>query len=269
MSGFERWDTGAQVLFTGEHRFCTLVTEVAAHRLTYSTIRSWKEKIKIKEEEETRRTGETHRDAVHTNDAILRSRRWQVSLFIAPQSPQARHPTLVLKRAPGRPSNVAQSDVGSNNSWDDMDCCGLFLGYLCGGPRTKRERFQPWKQEPQRVTPYVHHTSQRGHVTAASLASPNANEVTLEYPGESQLDRAVQCEMEMARVERDASEKRVWELQDHSHDPRNHREHKHMQGFQALHRKLVHPFRKPAPPFPPAVLLKDALPASQSNPELS
>jgi hypothetical protein len=47
----------------------------------------------------------------------------------------------------GRSSSFAQSNTGSDDSWDDMYCCDKCVDYGCFGPRENRERFRPWKKK--------------------------------------------------------------------------------------------------------------------------
>ncbi|KAF9221724.1 WD40 repeat-like protein [Gyrodon lividus] len=49
----------------------------------------------------------------------------------------------------GRTSGFSQSDGDSDDSWDDMDCCGKCLDYFCVGPRADRETFRPWRKKPR------------------------------------------------------------------------------------------------------------------------
>ncbi|KAF9222273.1 hypothetical protein BS17DRAFT_783459 [Gyrodon lividus] len=134
-----------------------------------------------------------------------------------PSNSQTGPSTSSNAAAQGRISNFVQSDVASDDSWDDMDSCGQCLDYFCGGPRPNRKRFRPWKKKSRAVLeaeeqarkekkrakarkhrknhaprtqkaarPSHQHASQRDHITAASLAPPTANEVTPEHPKESQ-----------------------------------------------------------------------------------
>ncbi|KIK77357.1 hypothetical protein PAXRUDRAFT_17558 [Paxillus rubicundulus Ve08.2h10] len=49
--------------------------------------------------------------------------------------------------AAGRCSSYAPSNVGSEDDWDNMDCCAKCLDYLCVGPGADREIFRPWKKK--------------------------------------------------------------------------------------------------------------------------
>ncbi|KIJ09184.1 hypothetical protein PAXINDRAFT_17718 [Paxillus involutus ATCC 200175] len=61
-------------------------------------------------------------------------------------------PSNASNAAPaGRRSSFVPSNVGSEDSWDDMDCCGKCLDYFCVGPRADRERFRPWKKKSRAV----------------------------------------------------------------------------------------------------------------------
>ncbi|KAF8834965.1 WD40 repeat-like protein [Paxillus ammoniavirescens] len=51
----------------------------------------------------------------------------------------------------GRRSSFAPSNVASEDSWNDMDCCGKCLDYFCVGPRADRERCRPWKKKSRAV----------------------------------------------------------------------------------------------------------------------
>ncbi|KIK78874.1 hypothetical protein PAXRUDRAFT_771505, partial [Paxillus rubicundulus Ve08.2h10] len=53
--------------------------------------------------------------------------------------------------AAGRRMSFAPSNVGSEDDWDDMDCCAKCLNYFCVGPRADRERFRPWKKKLRAV----------------------------------------------------------------------------------------------------------------------
>ncbi|KAF9231480.1 hypothetical protein BU15DRAFT_82344 [Melanogaster broomeanus] len=64
-----------------------------------------------------------------------------------PSIPQAGPSTFSDHAPEGRTSSFVQSDVGSDDSWDDMDSCDKFLDYFCIGPRLDRERFRPWKKK--------------------------------------------------------------------------------------------------------------------------
>ncbi|KAF9232502.1 hypothetical protein BU15DRAFT_81156 [Melanogaster broomeanus] len=115
-----------------------------------------------------------------------------------PSTPQP-GPSTPSKPVPeGRASSFAQSNAGSDDSWDDLDGCGKCLDYFCGGPRPDRERFRPWKkkstaviqaeqrlQEAKRtanVPTKKHGRTQKGHTYP--------DEAPLEHPRDSPVDGA-------------------------------------------------------------------------------
>jgi hypothetical protein len=68
-----------------------------------------------------------------------------------PSTSQAGPSSTSNAAAAGRRSSFAQSTAGSEDSWDDMDCCTKCLDYFCVGPRADRERFRPWKKKSREV----------------------------------------------------------------------------------------------------------------------
>ncbi|KAF8839815.1 WD40 repeat-like protein [Paxillus ammoniavirescens] len=68
-----------------------------------------------------------------------------------PSTSQAGPSNTSNATAAGRRSSFAPSNVGSEDSWDDMDCCGKCLDYFCVGPRADRETFRPWKKKTRAV----------------------------------------------------------------------------------------------------------------------
>ncbi|KAF9234438.1 hypothetical protein BU15DRAFT_79046 [Melanogaster broomeanus] len=67
-----------------------------------------------------------------------------------PSTPQA-GPSTPKPATEGRASGFVQSYAGSDDSWDDLDGCGKCLDYFCGGPRSDRERFRPWRKKSPAV----------------------------------------------------------------------------------------------------------------------
>ncbi|KIK78195.1 hypothetical protein PAXRUDRAFT_834688 [Paxillus rubicundulus Ve08.2h10] len=68
-----------------------------------------------------------------------------------PSTSQAGPSNTSNAHAAGRHPSFAPSNVGSEDSWDDMDCCAKCLDYFCVGPRADRERFRPWKKKSRVV----------------------------------------------------------------------------------------------------------------------
>ncbi|KIK93250.1 hypothetical protein PAXRUDRAFT_829161 [Paxillus rubicundulus Ve08.2h10] len=69
----------------------------------------------------------------------------------SPSTSQAGPSNTSNTTAAGRRPSFAPSNVGSEDSWDDMDCCAKCLDYFCVGPRADRERFRPWKKKSRAV----------------------------------------------------------------------------------------------------------------------
>ncbi|KAF9240037.1 hypothetical protein BU15DRAFT_74264 [Melanogaster broomeanus] len=123
----------------------------------------------------------------------------------------------------GRPSSSAHSSSSSDDSWDDMDCCGKCLDYFCVGARSDRERFRPWRRKSRAVieaeerlkaakrvanspryptrtgkpahTPnggHPHHQndSRRDRDKPASSAFPDADDATAKHLRDSQMNLA-------------------------------------------------------------------------------
>ncbi|KAF8837780.1 WD40 repeat-like protein [Paxillus ammoniavirescens] len=121
-------------------------------------------------------------------------------------------PTASNAAPTGRASSFTQSTMGSDNSWDDMDCSKQCVDYICFGPRENCERFRPWKKKLRAVieaeerakkgkkkkdTPKRRKSTkalkthdavhcldpQRDHIRGVSPVSQHAVDVTLECPG--------------------------------------------------------------------------------------
>ncbi|KAF9222336.1 WD40 repeat-like protein [Gyrodon lividus] len=229
------------------HRFWksvvrTPVTEVAASRMTDRYAVGRREPRRKKKEAKPQTHAELNSSATGADPSSHADPSGSTS-NAGPSNSQTGPSTSSNAATQGRISNFVQSDVASDDSWDDMDSCGQCLDYFCGGPRPNRERFRPWKKksravleaeeqarkEKKRAKPRKHqhrknnaprtqkaahpsnqHASQCDHITAVSPAPPIADEVTPERPGEGQqvgMDHGVtfqlQEEIEQLRRQRD------------------------------------------------------------------
>ncbi|KIK78280.1 hypothetical protein PAXRUDRAFT_834635 [Paxillus rubicundulus Ve08.2h10] len=68
-----------------------------------------------------------------------------------PPTSQAGPSNIFNAHAAGRRPSFAPSNVGSEDSWDDMDYCAKCLDYFCVRPHADRERFRPWKKKSRAV----------------------------------------------------------------------------------------------------------------------
>ncbi|KAF9222270.1 hypothetical protein BS17DRAFT_181731 [Gyrodon lividus] len=100
---------------------------------------------------EPRRKQKEEKPQTHAASAVTGADPSGSTSNAGPSNSQTGPSTSSNAAAQGRISNFVQSDVASDDSWDDMDSCGQCLDYFCVGPRPNRERFRPWKKKSRAV----------------------------------------------------------------------------------------------------------------------
>ncbi|KIJ08958.1 hypothetical protein PAXINDRAFT_172698 [Paxillus involutus ATCC 200175] len=133
----------------------TPVTEVAAGRLTDRVKVGRREPRRKKKKDEKSR--KPKKSQAHTSSSAAEAgpssnaEQSGSTSNAGPSNSQA-GPSTASNTAPvGRSSSFAQSNTGSDDSWDDMDCGEQCVDYFCFGPRENRERFRPWKKKTRAV----------------------------------------------------------------------------------------------------------------------